>query len=977
MKPQRHSKQYSLMNRSNAINQSLDLSCFPLLRIDQLQLHAMDILIKSREELSLMVDNDESDDIRKYASKLLDLISQEITARRGHLKFMPDNGNDQDRSSVDQGAHSPRNKNTERIRKSSFKSYRPRSNEDVQVQSTNFVVSSNGSGKSGFRARAKERNSAMRTKNRTNTAEYKKALQEKFKRIRRQKAMERIEKRRARRVAIEARLERRRRKKMEKKKIQNEERNKIQLEMERVVEDAMNCAVETKGDCLDEKQIHVHAASAAAEVLKKAELNILESDSGSSLASEVESLPDAEADVTLEVDDSFSNYSIHTDMNDSIDATEEDFTDGSVTADDDFTTDGVPTSIEDPDVIEQERTELEAHEGDQCKPLPHSIEAEKSLVLVSVIEDTLQYSPAHGDAIQLESNKPKDDLLKVNQHFQLETEDYTSLTNHHPKESMEQIDWQPWSSLKAETVNATCSPSEANTCTRNETAFTNIFPTFNSIFTAFASTGHHDMSDRNMNIERECLEYQGKVLTNLLKLKGSVHQECTSTAATLKKNELLFSTKSVRPEVTTIISDVLLSDQQDQNWKDMSSELCIGNCWNLLWTWKKPKLNPEHLLVWQRISRFPNTSCLTRKDYLKKHLESKMAQCKSSSSHSGGVNNVWNIMPLTYVLPNEFTSFLSSFSSIQKNCESNDNNNDINSNLWIMKPVGMSRGRGITLINDIGQVTYSTPTVIQNYLTNPLLFHGFKFDLRLYVLVTSFSPLEAFLYEEGFARFGSRPFSSRAETLNDFQIHLTNSSIQKNYNHDISKATHPARIAGKDGGGNKVTLSWLWKRLKSSQGLLLHDTDIDMIWKNIQELCLRTLMAVGDKIPHQPNAFEVFGFDVILDEELKPWLIEVNACPALSRENDLDSIVKGSLIEDTLKIVSPPNYNREALAEICHRRLCKKKRSRSQKSSDRDILDQDLRRILDNELPRQYGEEPKASTGYQRLAPGLLFDQLT
>ena len=97
MKPQRHSKQYSLMNRSNAINKTLDLSCFPLLRIDQLQLHAMDILIKSREELSLMVDNDESDDIRKYASKLLDLISQEITARRGHLKFMPDNGNDQDR----------------------------------------------------------------------------------------------------------------------------------------------------------------------------------------------------------------------------------------------------------------------------------------------------------------------------------------------------------------------------------------------------------------------------------------------------------------------------------------------------------------------------------------------------------------------------------------------------------------------------------------------------------------------------------------------------------------------------------------------------------------------------------------------------------------------------------------------------------------------------------------------------------------
>ena len=60
--------------------------------------------------------------------------------------------------------------------------------------------------------------------------------------------------------------------------------------------------------------------------------------------------------------------------------------------------------------------------------------------------------------------------------------------------------------------------------------------------------------------------------------------------------------------------------------------------------------------------------------------------------------------------------------------------------------VGSSRGRGISILNDISGVSYGEAMVIQRYIAQPLLLDGFKFDLRLYVLVTSFNPLEAFLY---------------------------------------------------------------------------------------------------------------------------------------------------------------------------------------------------------------------------------------
>lgn len=63
-----------------------------------------------------------------------------------------------------------------------------------------------------------------------------------------------------------------------------------------------------------------------------------------------------------------------------------------------------------------------------------------------------------------------------------------------------------------------------------------------------------------------------------------------------------------------------------------------------------------------------------------------------------------------------------------------------------MKPANAAQGRGITLIDDVNDVNVDETSVICRYVTNPLLINGHKFDLRVYVLVTSYEPLRVYIF---------------------------------------------------------------------------------------------------------------------------------------------------------------------------------------------------------------------------------------
>ena len=97
-------------------------------------------------------------------------------------------------------------------------------------------------------------------------------------------------------------------------------------------------------------------------------------------------------------------------------------------------------------------------------------------------------------------------------------------------------------------------------------------------------------------------------------------------------------------------------------------------------------------------------------------------------------------------------------------------------------------------------------TIVSTYIDRPLLINGKKFDMRMYVLVSSFHPLRAYLYEEGLARFATENYTNDANVLKNKFVHLTNFSINKrntkNYvKNENRRGARPSTTGGADSDG--------------------------------------------------------------------------------------------------------------------------------------------------------------------------------
>jgi len=293
---------------------------------------------------------------------------------------------------------------------------------------------------------------------------------------------------------------------------------------------------------------------------------------------------------------------------------------------------------------------------------------------------------------------------------------------------------------------------------------------------------------------------------------------------------------------------------------------------HLVWTRRATQINESALTITSErwLNRIHGNNALTNKAFLHALLVK---------------NNLTHLQPQTFDLsiPAERAAFFDDTSS---------------DTIWISKAPHLSKGRGIVIDEDRAVLrTRSTNqhVLAQRYITNPLLIHGKKTEIRAYWLLTNV-PFRVSLYSDAIVRLASEAYDP--SSLNNTLAHVLNTHQQKLYD---GAAFH------KNADDLKWSLARLAQYLHSQKRVpdALQWTQRSIvpqladILRNVSRAS-RVELGASSTARRWNGRFELLGMDVILDDTLRPWLTEIQRGPGLSLDSALKRHVVPKLIHDMI-----------------------------------------------------------------------------
>ncbi|MGR2739498.1 hypothetical protein ACUY1T_13700 [Billgrantia sp. Q4P2] len=273
-----------------------------------------------------------------------------------------------------------------------------------------------------------------------------------------------------------------------------------------------------------------------------------------------------------------------------------------------------------------------------------------------------------------------------------------------------------------------------------------------------------------------------------------------------------------------------------------------------------------------RINHFPGNAALTVKSRLYESLASLRARMVDGFGAEHPLTSRLDFFPRAYVMPHDYHA-------LQQAARDNS------AQRWILKPTNASKGKGVRVLCDAGEAPLAPDWLVQEYLDHPHTIRGHKYVLRLYVLIASLAPLRVYLYRQGFAKLASEPWDP--DDADNPYSQLTNPDI----NALNTRAEVPVEFIDLD-----RYRAWL-----REQG---HDDAA--LFARIEELVRLAAIAGVDAMRSRTAAvgadpkgcYELLGLDCLVDDTLKPWILECNLSPSLGTCAAPES---GGLIEERIK----------------------------------------------------------------------------
>ncbi|CDW84366.1 tubulin-tyrosine ligase family protein [Stylonychia lemnae] len=368
------------------------------------------------------------------------------------------------------------------------------------------------------------------------------------------------------------------------------------------------------------------------------------------------------------------------------------------------------------------------------------------------------------------------------------------------------------------------------------------------------------------------------------------------------------------------IRNILLENKNFEEIPYTQEEKCMKEC-NLVW--KPIDLSFKAQTMWDQMNKqlgpnvprilnnLENMRNITTKTGLIRSLRRYYTDIQEQNPNME-VTQVFDIVPTTFIVSSQYKTtdmyrFIKRFSDLAGSeglsLKENLPAKHCSKNMWLLKPATLNQGRGIQIFSKINQIfeylenndTQNNYWVIQKYVERPLLFEKRKFDIRIWVLVTLGTngvDLNLYMYQEGYLRTSSSNYDLQDENK---YVHLTNNCLQQKGNQ-----------YGQHEDGNTLSFQFFQNYLNKEFKDLKIDIQRDFI-PRMKDIIIDTIQSVKQDLNPQKrkNQFQLLGYDFLIDEDFRLWLLEVNNNPYLGIPNNFIQNLLPQMIRDMFKIVIP------------------------------------------------------------------------